>query len=85
MWKAGVQLGQRAERAASQDVVARDRDLPLAPALPGRTVRGEHIDGEPVMLGERRRRRMQRAASGQDLPDGEIVPDRVDIEAVAST
>ena len=64
----GIQLGQRAEGAAGQDVVTHDRDLPLHPALPGRTVSGEHVDGEPVVLGERRRLRMQRhRPAGDDM------------------
>ena len=47
-----VQLSHAGEAATGQDVVAHDRDLPLHPALPGRAVRGEHVDDEPVVLPE---------------------------------
>ena len=50
----------RVEAAAGQHVVADDVDLPLDPALPGRPVGGQHVDGEPVVLGERGRLRVQR-------------------------
>lgn len=43
-----------------QDVLADDQDLPLDPALPLGTSGGEHVDGVAVVLGERRRLRMQR-------------------------
>jgi len=55
-----VQLRHRPEAGPNQDMIAHDRDLALDPTLPCRAVGGEHVDDEPVVLGERRRLRMQR-------------------------
>ena len=58
--KAPSSSAMRVEAAAGEHVVADDDDLPFDPALPGRPVGGQHVDGEPVMVGERGRLRMQR-------------------------
>ena len=55
-----VELGDRIETAASQHMVADDVHLPFDPTLPGRPIGGQHIDGEAVMVGERRRFWVQR-------------------------
>jgi hypothetical protein len=55
-----VELGDRVEAAAGDDMVADNVDLSLHPALPGRPVGGQHIDAEAVMVGERGRLRVQR-------------------------
>jgi len=55
-----VELGDRIETAASQHMVADDVDLPFDPTLPGRPIRGQHIDGEAVMVGEHGRLQTQR-------------------------
>lgn len=49
-----VELGDRVEGPAGDHVVADDVDLPLDPSLAGGAVGGQHVNGEPVVLGERR-------------------------------
>ena len=56
----GVELLQRRERAACQDVVADDGDLALDPSFPCRAVGGQHIDVDVVVARERHRLGMQR-------------------------
>jgi hypothetical protein len=55
-----IELGDRLKGSAPQHMVADDADLAFHPALPGRPIRSQHIDGEAVMIGERRRLRVQR-------------------------
>jgi len=66
-----VQLGDAVEAAAGDHMVADDGDLPLDPALPGRPIRGQHVNAEPVMLGECGRLRMQRHRQ----PGGDMATD----------
>ena len=59
-----VQLGDRVEGPAGDHVVAVDVHLPLDPALAGGPIGSEHVDDEPVVLGERRRLWVQRDRPG---------------------
>ena len=56
----GVDLSDRVEAPAGEDMIPHDRHIAFHPALTGRPVGGEDIDHESVMLGERGRFRMQR-------------------------
>ena len=66
-----VELADRVEAPAGDHMVPDDVDLPFDPTLPGRSVGGEDVDGEPVMVGERGRFRMQRHRQ----PGGDVAPD----------
>jgi hypothetical protein len=54
-----VELGDRIEDPAGDHMVAHDVDLPLDASFAGGAVGGQHVDGEPVVLGERSRFRVQ--------------------------
>ena len=62
-------ITQLVERATGDHVVAHDHHLPLDAALAGGPVGGQHIDDEPVVLGERRRFGVQGDRDpGRDVP-----------------
>jgi len=55
-----IELSDRVELSARDDVIADDADLSFDAALARGPVGRQHIDAEPVVLGERRRFRVQR-------------------------
>ena len=61
----GIALSDAAEGAAGRDVGSGDVVVAFDAALAGRPVRGQHVDVEPVVPGERDRLRVQLHGPGR--------------------
>jgi len=76
-----IELSQTGEASGGQDVLTHDQYLPFNPAFPGLVVGRQRVDSEAVVLGERRRLRVQRnGLTGRDMAFddglGPVVDDR---------
>lgn len=54
-----VELTDELEAAPGDHVLSDDEDLSCDPAFSGGAIGGQHVDGEPVVVSERGRFRMQ--------------------------